>query len=215
MPSDAVVFAALVIVVDFRRLCSIATMLGDGVRHLTAVLSEVSTAGGVASAAVPSCPLWVRLLTAIGVGPRHRIFAPGAPRVVCGVGHSVSVQPSVLATSRRYGRCAPRRIAIAGGQLRAVSDALFRHRRAAVGGGHRRRGACLRAQPPRRPDSSRDRRHVAIASIAMAALIYQGVILSLGMVPLVASRKNLTSRRVLAAAVAAVLGVAVVMIGAR
>ena len=215
MPSDAVVFAALVIVVISAAFAR-RDYLGDGVRHLTAVLSDRAQLGEARWLLFPVLArCWVRLLTAIGVvhGIESSLRALLALCVASGILFLSSLRSWLRLEStdgaRRAaslllaGSCAPFLMLssdIAEPQLAAAI--------AAVGLAYAR----SRRDDPTRAETAAT---WAIASIAMAALIYQGVILSLGMVPLVASRRTLTSRRVLAAAVAAVLGVAVVMIGAQ
>ena len=68
-----------------------------------------------------------------------------------------------------------------------------------------------------RDDEKRDHASViyAILAIAIASLIYQGMLLAFGMLPLVVSSRTLGVRRIIVAAAVAILGVTATMIGAQ
>ena len=215
IPVDALVFDALVIVLILAAATR-RDFLGDGVRHLTAVLSDHFQLGEPRWLLFPVLArFWVRLLTAVGVvhGAGSALRAILAICVAAGILFLYSLrswlQVESADSARRAaslllaGSCAPFLLLFSDIAEPQVAAGL-----AAVGLAHAR---------VRRDDPGRAETAVisAIAAIAMAALIYQGVILSLGMLPLVARRKTLTTRRVLIAAGAALLAAAAVLIGAQ
>jgi len=210
-----VVFAALVIVVISAAVAR-RDFLGDGVRHLTAVLSDRPQLGEPRWLLFPVLArFWVRLLTAIGVvhGVESSLRALLALCIASGILFLFSLRSWLSFEStdgaRRAaslllaGSCAPFLMLFSD-----IAEPQLAAGLAAAGLAYAR----IRRDDPSRAETAAT---WAIAGIATATLIYQGVILSLGMLPLVTSRRTLTSRRVLSAAVAAVLAVAVVMIGAQ
>jgi hypothetical protein len=203
--------ALLVIAGSMRR-----EFLGDGVRHLDAILSGRIQPGEPRWLLFPPlASVWVRVLSAIGLvgGAESALRALLVLSVSCGLLFLVSVRAWLRAEAaddaRRAaalllaGSCAP--------VLILFSDIAEPQVAAAVA------AAGLAYARVWRDDDNRAPVAVlwAVGAIAFASLIYQGVILALGMLPLVVSRRTVSRRRVVLASAAAVLVVITIMIAAQ
>jgi len=190
--------------------------LGDGVRHLPAMLSSHPRLGEPRWLLFPMLAwTWVRLWALLGVAIRAEAalqallwmcVASGIVflwslrswlRVEC---HDVNRRAAALLLA---GSCAP--------VLILFSDIAEPQIAAAI-------VACGLAYARKRRDEpglASRAALVAIGAIAIAALIYQGAILALGMLPLVVSSKTIERRRVMAWAVTSVAVVFVAMVVAQ
>ncbi len=200
--------ALLMIAGSMRR-----EFLGDGVRHLDAILSGRMQPGEPRWLLFPPvASVWVRALSAIGLagGAESALRA----LVVLSVSSGLVFLVSVRAWLRSEGADQPRRAAallLAGScapVLVLFSDIAEPQLAAAVA------AAGLAYARVRRDDDRRAPVAVlcAVCAIAFAALIYQGVILALGMLPLVVSGRTVSRRRVILASGAGVLVVITIMI---
>jgi len=190
--------------------------LGDGVRHLPAVLAPHPSFGEPRWLLFPPLAwMWVRLVSGFTSlsGPwiaiQAMLWMCVASGIVClsGIrtwlsidGHDARTRASALLLA---GSSAPVLILFSDFAEPQVAAAMV-----ALGLTYARAG---------RDDPRLAQRGavVAIGVIAAATLIYQGAILALGMVPLVVSSKTLPARRVAAMIAVCVVGVFVVLIGAQ
>ena len=190
--------------------------LGDGVRHLPAVLASRPKVGETRWLLFPPIAwTWVRALSGVGVvtGADSAIQALLWMCVASGVAYLHAIRswlvlecrdPSTRAAALLLsGSCAPVLILFSDIAEPQIAAAIV-----AFGLLYARR----RRDDPNRVDRGVS---VAIAAIAIATLIYQGVILAFGMLPLVAHPSSRDKRRLTATAGAAVFLVFVVMIGAQ
>ena len=190
--------------------------LGDGIRHLPAILSRRLTLGEPRWLLFPAlATLWIRLLSGFGfVGGGEAVLralialsvASGALFLLClrrWIRAECSDARRSAAALLLAGSCAP--------FLILFSDIAEPQLAAAIA------VAGLVYARIRRDDAARARASAmcAILAIAVAALIYQGVILAFGMLPLVVSMKAVDLRRVIIATCLAVLGVMGLMVGAQ
>ncbi|HEU4937655.1 MAG TPA: hypothetical protein VFT39_14440 [Vicinamibacterales bacterium] len=200
--------AALLILAGAMR----REFLGDGVRHLPAILSSRIQPGEPRWLLFPPLAnVWIRLLLAIGVAGdaestlRALLVSSIASGIVFLVALRAWLRSECGDNSRRAaalflaGSCGPFLILFTDVAEPPVAAAI-----AAAGLAYAR--AC-------RDDSQHGARaaYGAIAAIAIASMIYQGVILALGMVPLVVSTKTITRRRLVLATGIAVLAVMMAM----
>jgi len=190
--------------------------LGDGVRHLPAVLAPRPSFGEPRWLLFPPLAwIWVRLVSGFGlvIGPRVAIQALLWMCVASGIVFLSGIRSWLTidagdgrkraAALLLAGSCAPVLILFSDFAEPQIAAAIV-----VVGLAHARR---RRENPGRAQPAA----VVAIAAIAVATLIYQGAILGLGMLPLVVSSKTLGRRRVAATIGVSVLAVFVVLIGAQ
>jgi hypothetical protein len=206
------VFAALLIAGAALR----QEFLGDGIRHLPAILSRRPTLGEPRWLLFPAlATLWIRLLSGFGFvgGVEAALRALIAVSVASGVLFLFCLRHWIHAECSDDRRCAAA-LLLAGSCapfLLLFSDIAEPQLAAAIA------VAGLVYARIRRDDVTRARAAVmcAILAIAVATLIYQGVILAFGMLPLVVSTKIVDLRRVIIATCIAVLGVMGLMVGAQ
>ncbi len=201
----------LVIAGSIRR-----EFLGDGVRHLDVILSGRIQLGEPRWLLFP--PLasgWIRVWSAVGVveGVESALRALVALSVISGLLFLASIRMWLRSESideaRRAaalllaGSCAP--------VLVLFSDIAEPQVAAGIATGG------LAYARVWRDDDRRAAVAVlcAVGAIAFASLVYQGMILALGMLPLVVSRRTVTRRRAVLAGGAAVLVVITIMIAAQ
>jgi len=206
-----VLSALLIAVAVVRR-----DFLGDGVRHLPSILASRPSFGEPRWLLFP--PLawaWVRALSVAGMvtGARSAIQALLWMCVASGIAFLFGIRSWLqledtngarrAAALLLAGSCAPVLILFSDVAEPQVAAAI-------VASGL----ACARA---RRDDPNRawSGALIASAAIGVAALIYQGAILALGMLPLVVSLDTVGARRVFAAAGASVVVVFGVLIAAQ
>ena len=190
--------------------------LGDGVRHLPAIVSAHVSFGEPRWLLFPALAgIWVRFLSAIGMvdGVESVLAALVALSIAAGVLFLISLRIWLRAESeddaRRAaalllaGSCAPFLILFSDIAEPQVAAAL------AIAG--------LAYARVRRDDVRRARGGmlVAVGAIAAASLIYEAMILALGMLPLVTSTQAISRRRVLLTGGTAVVLVAAVLIVAQ
>jgi hypothetical protein len=190
--------------------------LGDGVRHLHAILSDRIQPGEPRWLLFPPLAgVWVRLLSAVGMpaGPESTLRALVMLSVASGILFLVCVRAwlrcestddvRVAAALLLAGCCAPVLILFSDIAEPQIAAAL-----AAAGLAYAR---VWRDHQQRAPAAAL----CAVGAISVASLIYQGMILALGMLPLVVSTRTVSRRRVLFATGAAVLLVVTMMIVAQ
>lgn len=190
--------------------------LGDGVRHLPAVLATGPTFGEPRWLLFPPIAwTWVRALSSLGVvtGAGSAIQALLWMCVASGVAYLHATRSWLVLECRDAstraaalllaGSCAPVLILFSNIAEPQIAAAVV-----VLGLVHARR----HRDDPNRADRGV---YVATVAIAIATLIYQGAILAFGMLPLVANPSLLDKRRLVATAGAAVFLVFVVMIGAQ
>lgn len=212
---DSLVLGGLVLVLILTAAAR-RDFLGDGVRHLPAALSSAPHLGEARWLLFPTILFFlVRPLASLGVvqGAEAAIQPFLWASVASGALFLFSLRAWLRAecddSARRAaalllaGSCAP--------FLTLFSDISEPQVAAAIA------LAGLAYARVRRDDPARAQAGalVAIGAIASAALIYQGTILALGMLPLVTSRDTLTRRRVLGALGAAILLVPAVILTAQ
>jgi hypothetical protein len=206
------VLSGLLIVLAFTR----RDFLGDGVRHLPAVLSSQPRLGEPRWLLFPSVAwVWVRLLSGLGLvsAAESALQSLLWASVASGIAFLYGIRAWLLAECPSdegrasalllAGSCAP--------VLILFSDIAEPQTAAAI-------VVCgLAYARTRRDDPGHAERaaFVATGAIALAALIYQGAILALGMLPLVVSSKVAVQRRVMVAAGVSVLTVFCTMIGVQ
>ncbi len=215
IPRDLVVFVAVVLIV-IAAAASRREFLGDGVRHLPAILAGDAHLGEPRWLLFPVLAhFWIRALSVIGLvnGVESTLRAL---LVLC-VASGVLFLYCLRSWLRAEGGDEPHRAAallLAGGSapfLMLFSD-IAEPQLAAALAASGLAYARIRRDDPRRAEAAA---LAAIASIAAAALIYQGVILALGMLPLVVSSPILRVPRVRVAIGIAVLAMAATMIAAE
>ena len=190
--------------------------LGDGVRHLPAILSDHIQAGEPRWLLFPVLAhLWVRMLSAVGLvnGAESSLRAVLTLCVASGILFLgfllIWLRTECKEATRRTaalllaGSCAP--------FLLLFTDIAEPQIAAAVAAAGLAFARVHRDDPCRSPAAVMS----AAGAIAFASLIYQGVILALGMLPLVATRQTLGRRSVAAAVVFAVVAPAAAMIAAQ
>ena len=212
---ERLVLGALVLVLILTASAR-RDFLGDGVRHLPAALSSTPHLGEARWLLFPLLLfLLVRPLAALGLvnGSEAAIQPFLWASVVSGALFLFSLRAWLRAecedSSRRAaalllaGSCAP--------FLTLFSDIAEPQIAAAIAVTGLAYARVRRDDPARAQPGAL----VAIGAITCAALIYQGMILALGMLPLVTSRDTLTRRRVLGALCAAVLLVPAAIVAAQ
>ncbi len=203
--------ALLIVLAATRR-----DFLGDGTRHLPTILAAHPSLGEPRWLLFPPIAwIWVRALSSVGLvtNAESAIQAVLWLCVASGIAFLFSIRSWLVAecadTPRRAvalglaGCCAPVLILFSDVAEPQIAAALV---------------ACgLAYARLRRGDGERGQRgvFVAIAAIALAALIYQGAVLALGMLPLVIPPTARVSHRVAMATAASVVIVLAVMIGAQ
>jgi hypothetical protein len=201
---DDLVLGALVLVLILTASAR-RDFLGDGIRHLSAALSSAPHFGEARWLLFPPLLFFlIRPLAALGlVNGREAAIQPFLwASVASGALFLFSLRVWLRAeckdSARRAaalllaGSCAP--------FLTLFSDIAEPQIAAALAVAGLAHARVRRDDPVRAQHAAL----VAIGAIACAALIYQGIILALGMLPLVTSRDTLTRRRVLGALCAAV-----------
>jgi hypothetical protein len=213
--SDALVllgFATLLVIAAWSR----QEFLGDGVRHLPAILSDHVQLGEPRWLLFPLVAhLWVRMLSGLGLvsGAESSLRAVLALSVASGILFLGCVliwlraecnDPARRTTALFLaGSCAPFLMLFSDIAEPQVAAGLV--------------AAGLAFARVHRDDPRRSSAAVmcAVGAIAVASLIYQGAILSLGMLPLVATRQTSDRRSVTAAVVFAVVVMVTAMIAAQ
>ncbi|MFL6280583.1 MAG: hypothetical protein ACJ731_10760 [Vicinamibacterales bacterium] len=215
MSLDLLVLLALAVVIivaaTLRR-----EFLGDGVRHLPAILSSRIQPGEPRWLLFPALAnLWVRLMSAIGLvaGVESALRALVVLSVVSGIVFLVSIRAWLRAEcnddARRAaalllaGSCAP--------FLLLFSDVAEPQVAAGIAAAGLACARVWRDDVRRAPAAAL----VAVATIAIASLMYQGIMLAFGMLPLVVSAKTTSVRRVAVASGVAVLLVMTTMVAAQ
>jgi hypothetical protein len=213
LPLDQLVFLALTGLV-LSLSCLRREFLGDGVRHLPAILSDHLQFGEPRWLLFPAVAnLWVHALSTIGLvtgaeSALHALLAlSAASGAVFLAAILVWLRRDCDDAGRRAaalvlaGSCAPILILfsdIAEPPLAAaIATASLAYARIHRDDPERARGAALSA----------------VAMIAVASLIYQGTILAFGMLPLVVSGVTMRRRQFVIATVCAVLAVGIAMTG--
>jgi hypothetical protein len=204
--------AALLMVAGSMR----REFLGDGVRHLPVILSDQIQPGEARWLLFPPlASVWVRLWFAVGVssGPESALRALVVLSVVSGFLFLVCVRAWVRAENAENARvtaalllagsCAP--------VLILFSDIAEPQVAAAIAAAGLAYARVWRDHEERAPAAML----CAVGAIGVASLIYQGMILALGMLPLVVSRRTVSRRRVLIASGATAFFVIATMIGAQ
>jgi hypothetical protein len=211
----------LIVLIAISALLMIAGImrrefLGDGVRHLHAILSDQIQAGEPRWLLFPPlASVWVRALSAAGViaGPEGALRALVVLSIASGILFLFSIRAWLRSESeddaRRAaalllaGSCAP--------VLILFSDIAEPQVAAAIA------AAGLAYARVWRDDESRTRTAMlcAVGAIAIASLIYQGMILALGMLPLVVSTGTVSRRDLLMASSGALVLVSMTMVAAQ
>ena len=200
--------AALLILAGATR----REFLGDGVRHLPAILSSMQPGEPRWLLFPPFANVWVRVLSAVGVvgDVESTLRALVALSVASGILFLVALRAWLRS---ECGDDSPRAAALllagsCGPFLILFSDVAEPQVAAAIA------AAGLAFARARRDDIQEGARaaYGAIAAIAIASLIYQGVILAFAMLPLVVSTKTIARRRLVMASCVAVLVVVTAMI---
>ena len=203
--------ALLVFAGAFRR-----EFLGDGVRHLPAVLSDQIHAGEPRWLLFPPlASVWVRLLSVRGMsgGAEAALRALVVLSVGSGILFLFCIRTWLRCESaddaRRAaalllaGSCAP--------VLILFSDIAEPQVAAAIAAAGLAYARVWRDDERRAPIAML----CAVGAIAVASLIYQGTMLAVGMLPLVVSSQAVSHRRVLAATAAAVFVVVATMLAVQ
>jgi hypothetical protein len=209
-------WCALIVFVGFTRF----DYTGDGLRHLPAIVGGVGFHLGE--------PRWLlfpgflylllRPFVVLGIAPDVESLAHvmmGAT-VLCGAAYMLSLRVCLVAA-----RVEPRRraaaLALAGasaGLLLASTDLMepiFGAALIVCGLGWSARRA---SRPDATPAALRRTLYVALGLIAVATLMYQGLILAVGLLPLVFPRAVLRDRRALVPSLLILAAVPLVMVGA-
>ena len=215
MSRDLLVILALASVIiaagSLRR-----DFLGDGVRHLPAILSSRIPTGEPRWLLFPAlATLWVRLMSGMGLvaGEESALRALVVLSVASGILFLVSVRAWLRAEctdDRRRaaalllaGSCAP--------FLILFSDIAEPQVAAGIAAAGLAWARVSRDEVRRAPAAA----FFAVAAIAIASLIYQGIILAFGMLPLVVSARTVSRRRVAVASGVAVLVVITTLVAAQ
>ena len=201
--------AVLLILAGATRL----EFLGDGVRHLPAIMASRIQPGEPRWLLFPPLAnLWIRLVSATGVvgDIESTLRALVMLSVASGILFLVALRAWLRSECSDDSRCAAA-LFLAGSCapfLILFSDVAEPQLAAAIA------AAGLAYARSRRDDIQEGARAAcgAVAAIAIASLIYQGVILALGMLPLVVSTRTITRRRVVLASCVGVLVVVTMMI---
>jgi hypothetical protein len=204
-------FAALLVIAGVAR----REFLGDGVRHLPVVLSSSIQTGEPRWLLFPAlASVWIRLLSAIGLagGAESALHALVALSVASGIVFLVSLRAwlRVESTDDARGAAALLLAASCGPVLVLFSDVAEPQVGAAIVVTGLAYARTSRDDVRRAPAAVL----CAVAAIAIAALIYQGMILALAMLPLVVP-PSMSRRRVVMASTVAVVGVITAMIVAQ
>jgi hypothetical protein len=213
--SDVVVVVALGLIViaaaAFRR-----EFLGDGVRHLPAILSDQIQAGEPRWLLFPAAAhLWVRMLSSMHLvaGAESALSALVGLSVLSGISFLCSLRVWLCAEceeERRRaaalllaGSCAPFLILFTDIAEPQIAAAIV--------------AAGLAFARTRRDDPTRAAfaSICAICAIAIGSLIYQGTILAVGMLPLVLSAKTVARQRSILTTVVALTAVVATMIAVQ
>jgi hypothetical protein len=202
---ETLVLGALVMILILTAAAR-RDFLGDGVRHLSAALSSPPHVGEARWLLFPSLLYFlVRPFAALGLV--QDVEAAIQPFLWASVASGALFLFSLCAWLRAESENSAQRAAallLAGSCapfLALFSDIAEPQIAAAIAVTGLAYARVQRDNPARAQAGA----FVAIGAIASAALIYQGMILALGMLPLVTSRDTLTRRRVLGALGAAVL----------
>jgi len=206
------VLAALLIVAGATR----REFFGDGVRHLPAILSERIQPGEPRWLLFPPLAnLWIRLLSGLGVvahgesALRALVVLSVASGILLLVALRVWLRSECGDDSRRAaalllaGSCGP--------FLILFSDVAEPQLAAAIAVAGLAYARCWRDDPDRGARAA----FCAVVAIALASLIYQGVILALGMLPLVVPTTTITRRRLALASGVAILVVMATMMASE
>ena len=212
---ERVVFGGLVLVLILAASAR-RDFLGDGVRHLPAALASAPHLGEARWLLFPFLLfVLVRPLGALGLvnGTEAAIQPFLWASVASGAIFLFSLRAWLRAECEDNARCAAA-LLLAGSCapfLTLFSDIAEPQIAAAIAVAGLAYARVRRDDPARAQPAAL----VAIGAITCAALIYQGMILALGMLPLVTSRATLTRRRVLAALGAAALLVPAAILSAQ
>jgi len=203
--------ALLVIAGALRR-----EFLGDGVRHLHAVLSDQIHAGEPRWLLFPPlASAWVRLLSIFGMagGAEPALRALVVLSVGSGILYLFSIR-TWLRSESADDACRAAALLLAGScapVLILFSDISEPQVAAAIAAAGLAYARVCRDDEKRAPIAML----CAVGAIGIASLIYQGMMLALGMLPLVVSSQIVSHRRVLIATAADVLLVATTMIAVQ
>jgi hypothetical protein len=207
---------ALIITIGFLR----KDFTGDGVRHLPAVLGSARLHLGEPRWLFFPAFLYVLLRPAVALGFVHNI--EGLTRVMMAAtvaaagAYLLAVRACMVALGIAPGRRAIALAAAGGsaGLLLSATDLqepIFGATLVAAGLAIAARRA---AAPGASADDCRRALVVAVAAVALATLLYQGLALGLGLIPLVIPSRTLRDRRALAQGALILAAVPLVMIGA-
>lgn len=207
-----IAIAALLVIAGVMR----REFLGDGVRHLHAILSNQIQPGEPRWLLFPPlASVWVRALSATGLiaGPEGALRALVVLSIASGILFLFSIRAWLRSESEDAGRRAAA-LLLAGScapVLILFSDVAEPQVAAAIA------AAGLAYARVSRDDEGRARAAMlcAVGAIAVASLIYQGMILALGMLPLVVSRRTVSRRDVLIASSGTLVVVSMTMIAAQ
>ena len=204
--------AALLMIAGWMR----REFLGDGVRHLHVILSDRIRPGEPRWLLFPPvATVWVRVLSAVGMpgGPEPALRALVVLSVASGILFLVCVRAWLRSESSDNARIAAA-LLLAGScapVLFLFSDIAEPQVAAAIAATGLAYARVWRDDETRAPAAML----CAVGAIAAASLIYQGMMLALGMLPLVISRRTVSRRHVLVASGTAVLAVITTMIAAQ
>jgi hypothetical protein len=207
---------ALICAIGFLR----KDFCGDGVRHLPALLGSALPHLGEPRWLFFPALLFVVLRPAVALGLVYDVegltrVMMGATVLAAGV-YLLAVRACLTARGIAPGRRAAA-LAVAGGSAGLLVSAtdlmepIFGAALVAVGLAVAARRA---AAPGASADDCRHALLTAVAAIAAATLLYQGLLVGLGLVPLVVPGRTLRDRRALAQAALILAAVPLVMIGA-